>query len=239
MATCVRTARFSTISNTPPITRKPARLRRIGLAVAIAALTAAAAAGGWYWTSRPADSAGPPASYEGTKLGDAASAFRLVDQNGRAVALEDFRGMVVVLALLDPDCTDICPIYAHHYQLAYQALGSDAAKVAFLAFNSNDKKTSVADVAAATKKWGADAIPTWRFLTGSAEELRAVWRAYGVLASGPPKPSRPEEKQHSPAIYVIDQAGKRRWYLSTNFEGAPPPSALIVKHVKSLLAEQR
>jgi protein SCO1/2 len=238
VATPARIARFSTISSTQPIDKGHTQLRTTGLAAVVVALIAALAFVGWYWTNRSAGRGDTLASYEGTKLGDAAPAFRLVDQNGRPVALEDFRGMVGVLTLLDPDCTDICPIYAHHYQLAYQALGSDAAKVAFLAFNSNDEKTSVADVAAATKKWGVDAVPTWHFLTGSAEELRAVWRAYGLMGSGPPKPNRPEEKQHSPAIYVIDQAGKRRWYFSTNFEGAPPPSALIVKHVKSLLAEQ-
>lgn len=65
-----------------------------------------------------------------------------------------------------------------------------------------------------------------------------MWRAYGLVGSGPPKPGRAREKQHSPAIYVIDQAGKRRWYLSTNFEGAPPASAPIVQHVKALLAAQ-
>lgn len=145
--------------------------------------------------------------------------------------------MVVVLTLLDPDCTDICPLYAYHYRLAYQSLGQDAAKVAFLAFNANDEKTSVEDVAAATRKWGVDQIPTWHFFTGSPEALRAVWGAWGMYASGKPKPDKSEEKEHSPAIFIIDQNGKRRWYISTNYEGAPPPSALIVKHVRALLAE--
>lgn len=211
-------------------------MRSIGLGAGVGALIAAAGvAAWWYRASAPADSR-QSSSYEGTKLGDPAPDFRLVDQNGRSVSLADFRGRVVVLTLLDPDCTDICPIYAQHYRLAYEALGNDAAKVAFLAFNSNDEKTSVADVAAASKKWGVDQIPRWHFLTGNPDELHAVWRAYGLMASGPPKPGRPEEKQHSPAIFVIDQAGKRRWYVSANFEGAPPPSALIVKHVKALLA---
>lgn len=179
-------------------------------------------------------------SYEGTRLDGLdgpAPGFRLIDQNGASVSLSDFRGRVVVLTLLDPDCTDICPIYASHYRLAYQSLGEDAVKVAFLAFNANDQKTSVDDVAGATKKWGVDEIPTWHFLTGSPEALRAVWGAYGMVASSLAKPDKPDEKQHSPAIFVIDQAGQRRWYFSTHFEGAPPPSALIVKHVRALLAE--
>ena len=218
--------------------RIPARLPWIGLGLAGLLAVAVLAAAAWYQGGKRADSGQSPVSYEGTKLGDAAPGFRLVDQTGASRSLEDFRGKVVVLTLLDPICTDICPIYAYHYRLAYEALGPDAAKVAFLAFNANDEKTSVEDMMAATKKWGADEIPSWHFLTGSADALRAAWKAYGMMASGPPKPDRPEEKQHSPAIYVIDQAGQRRWFLSTNFEGAPPPSALIVKHAKALLAEE-
>ena len=215
----------------------PARLRSIGLGVAVALGAAALGAVAWY--QELAHSPQPPASYEGTKLGDAAPGFRLVDQNGALRSLEDFRGKVVVLTLLDPVCTDICPVYAYHYRLAHQTLGQDSANVAFLAFNANDEKTSVADTMAATKKWSADEIPSWHFLTGGADELRAVWKAYGMMASGPPKHDRHGEKQHSPSIYIIDQAGQRRWFFSTNFDDAPAPSALIVKHVRELLAEAR
>ena len=194
----------------------------------------------WQRASGPADSRGSSSSYEGTRLDGAAPVgFRLVDQNGRSLSLADFRGRVVALTLLDPYCTDICPIYAYQYRLAYQALGKDAANVAFLAFNANDEKTSVDDVAAATKKWGVDEIPTWHFLTGSPESLRAVWNAYGMLGSGPSKRDKPDEKTHSVIIYVIDQSGRRRWAISTDLANASPPSALIVKHVKALLAEKR
>lgn len=224
--------------------RRRSRIRPqfVVVGVVLAAALALIVGYQWHQASRPAGFQGSPASYEGIKLDqlqDAAPGFRLLDHAGASVSLADFRGKVVVLTLLDPDCTDICPIYAYHYRLAYQALGPDAAKVAFLAFNSNDEKTSVEHVAAATMKWGLNEIPSWHFLTGSPEELRATWKAYGMVGAGPPKPDRPGEKAHSPANFIIDQAGRRRWYLSTNFEGAPPLSALIVKHVKALLAEER
>ena len=217
-----------------------ARWLSVGRGVAAGALVAVVVVVlAWYLSGgfNPPKRSGP--DYEGSKLEGPAPDFRLVDQNGASVSLSDFRGRVAVLTLLDPDCTDICPIYAYHYRLAYQALGQDAAKVAFLAFNANDEKTSVADVRGASKKWSMEEIPAWHFLTGSAEELKAVWKAYGVLGSGPPKRDKPNEKQHSPAFFVIDQAGQRRWFFSTNFEDAPPPSALIVKHVKALLAEAK
>ncbi len=192
----------------------------------------------WYEIDRSTQSQPRASGYVGTTLEGPAPDFRLVDQTGTPRSLSDFRGRVVVLSLLDPDCTDICPIYAAHFRLASQALGEDAAKVAFLAFNANDERTSIEDVMAATRKWGVDEIPAWHFLTGSAETLRAVWKAYGIAGSSLPKPGKPDEKQHSPAIFIIDQAGERRWYLSTVFEGAPAPSALIVMHVKALLAER-
>lgn len=216
------------------------RFRPIGLGIAAGALVLAGLAiVSWYQARGRGDSSTQISSYEGTPLGDAAPGFRLQDQSGRTLSLADFRGRVVVLTLLDPYCTDICPIYAHHYKLAYQGLGPDASKVAFLAFNANDEKTAVDDVMAATKKWAMNEMPHWHFLTGSPEELHAVWRAYGMVGSGPPKAGKPEEKQHSPSIFVIDHAGKRRWFFSTNFDGAPTPSALIVKHVKALLAEEQ
>lgn len=228
------------------LARLPQKIRRhpaaIGLGLAAGALVLVALGGlVWYQagsSSTPSDASSNDA-YKGTKLDGPAPDFRLVDQNGDSVSLSDFRGKVVALTLLDPDCTDICPIYAYQYRLAYQALGDDAAGVVFLVLNANNKKTSVADVMGATRKWGLDEVPIWHYLTGSPEELQAVWDAYGLLASGPPKPDKPNELQHTPANFIIDQAGQRRWYISTNFEGAPPLSALIVKHLRALLEERR
>lgn len=228
--------------NTGPDRKAPGRSLPIalGLAAGAAVLGVAMVAAAWY-ANRPPGTLGASSgyAYEGTQLDGLAPEFHLMDQNGTAESLSHFRGKVVVLSVLDPACTDVCPIYAQQYRLAYRALTKDAANVAFLAFNANDEKTSVEDVAAASKKWGMDEIHTWHFLTGSPEVLRGVWQSYGVLASGPSKPDKPGEKEHSPAFFVIDQAGRRRWYFSTNFDGAPQPSTLILKHVRALLEEQK
>lgn len=216
------------------------RSRSIGLGIGVGTLgvmiiTLVMLLQGQLDSPEEADRASSTSGYEGTPLEGPAPGFRLKDQNGTVVSLSDFRGKVVVLTLLDPVCTDICPIYAHQYRLVYQTLGEDATDVAFLAFNANDEETSVEAMVAATKKWGLEAVRTWHFLTGSPEALRSVWSDYGLSASGRPKPDKPDEKQHSPAIYIIDQAGQKNRFLSTNFEDAPPASALIVKHVKALL----
>jgi cytochrome oxidase Cu insertion factor (SCO1/SenC/PrrC family) len=161
-----------------------------------------------------------------------------VDQQGTSLALSDFRGKVVVLAFLDPVCTDVCPLTAFHLRQAHQALGAAASGVAFLAVNVNPEADQLA-MREATKKWGIGEVPGWHFLTGNREELRRVWEAYGVAAEGPPKPGKPEEREHTPGLYLVDVQGTKRWYLSTAFEGGPPLSELLVKQLRALLAQSR
>lgn len=157
-------------------------------------------------------SAADPAAYEGTEIGGAAPDFQLVDQRGEPVRLSDFRGKVVVLSFLDSTCHDICPITAQHLKNTVQSLQPGAAEnVALLAVNVNASASAVSDVAAATSHWNMDGLPAWHFLTGSPEELQLVWEAYsaGVYA-------RPDgEISHLPGVYVIDQQGQERWYIST------------------------
>jgi protein SCO1/2 len=153
--------------------------------------------------------------YQGTKLEGPATDFQLVDQQGTEVALSDFRGKVVVLAFLDPQCTDVCPLTANEFRLTAEALGNDVAQVAFLAVNVNQAANSVAQVSVATVRWGVQGLQGWYFLTGSREELEQVYRAYHIEAEGPPKAAKADELQHTPGVYIIDQNGNLGWYIST------------------------
>jgi cytochrome oxidase Cu insertion factor (SCO1/SenC/PrrC family) len=153
--------------------------------------------------------------YQGTKLEGPAADFQLVDQQGAEVALPNFRGKVVVLAFLDPQCTDVCPLTANEFRLTAEALGNDAAQVAFLVVNVNPAANSVAQVSVATVRWGVQDLQGWHFLTGSREELEPVYRAYHIEAEGPPKPGKADELQHTPGVYIIDQDGNLGWYIST------------------------
>lgn len=210
-------------------------------ACGLLALAAVAAAGSWYAGAGASASAG--SSYGGTELRGVAHDFRLTDQQGRELALSDFRDRVVVLAFLDPNCSDVCPLTARHFMLVHERLGPDAADVALLAVNANPSASAVTDVAQATAKWGVDDIASWHFLTGPAAELEAVWQAYAVQA-GRPKAGHPDEVAHSPGVYVIDQRGEKRWYISipygatseTRWEG-PGFDELVLRHVRALLED--
>ena len=129
------------------------------------------------------------------------------------MGISDFRGKVVVLAFLDPGCTDVCPLTAFQFRLANQRLGPLAEHLAFLGVNVNPKLNSVGDVAEATAKWGMDTVQGWHYLTGDEGALERVSKAYYVFAAGP-KSDKPEEIEHTPGVYIIDRAGKQRWYIS-------------------------
>ena len=203
------------------------------LVVLVASLAAASAS-----QRPPSNSTG---AYVGTALDGPAADFRLLDQDGRKIALSDFRGQVVVLAFLDSQCKEVCPLTAAHLRSANQDLGERAKAVIFLGVNVNIRANDVADVAATTQKWRLDEIPAWHFLTGSPEELEPVWEAYDILVL--PASAENKELVHTPGVFLIDQAGEKRWYVSTPFDESgtaqwtAPLSELLVKHIRELLRE--
>lgn len=175
--------------------------------------------------------------YAGTTLNSPATDFQLSDQSGTTITLSDFTGQVVVLTFMDSRCEDTCPLTAVHLRTAYQQLGDRAGSVIFLGVNVNREANQVADVLAATDQWHLDEIPTWHFLTGSAQELEPVWKAYDTAVV----PQQGGEIMHTPGVFLIDQNGQKRWYISTPFDEAGTPQAtaplseLLVKRIRELL----
>jgi len=160
------------------------------------------------------------AEYLGTALDQApAPEFRLIDQHGRERALVGFRGKAVAFAFLDPRCTDACPLTALHFRQAAEQLGEGSASVAFVAVNVNKNAASVEDVAEATRKWGNAGMANWHFLTGTEAELRPIWNAFHVVAEGGAKADKPQEQRHTAGVFLLDGAGRKRWYVSVPLHG--------------------
>jgi cytochrome oxidase Cu insertion factor (SCO1/SenC/PrrC family) len=141
----------------------------------------------------------------------AAPDFKLVDQHGRSFSMSDFKGRAVILEFMDPHCVDICPLVSKEFVNAYHDLGKAASHVVFIAVNVNQYFSSVASVATFSSEHQLDTIPSWRFLTGSTIDLKAVWRNYGVTVVVPnPK----ADIVHTSVIYFIDARGRER-YVAT------------------------
>ncbi|MBI4198920.1 MAG: SCO family protein [Chloroflexi bacterium] len=172
----------------------------------MAALGLVVACGFW-----PERERGPGLLYQGTELAGEAPDFRLVDQEGRAVALRDFRGRVVVLTFLDTRCDETCPLTAAELRRAHRMLGEDAGEVAFLGVNVNGVFNRQEDVQAFTVQHRLHEIGGWHFLTGAREGLEGVWKDYAIAVEAQPGE---EDFLHTPGVFLIDQRGQLRRYLS-------------------------
>jgi len=167
--------------------------RRIGAVAGVFALLLAAcgstAGAGTSGTSRVASATPAPD-------------FALTDQFGHPERLSDFRGRTVLLTFVDSTCTTICPLTAQLMWRARQDVGT-AIPVQLLAVNANPRSTSVS----AVRRWSARhrMLRRWLFLTGSVQQLRSVWRGYGIEAK-----VVHGDVDHTAVIYVIDPAGRVR-----------------------------
>lgn len=152
--------------------------------------------------------------YEGTKLEGPAPDFRLMDQQGATVTLSDFRGQIVVLTFMDTKCDETCPLTAFELRTAHQLLGNSKEEVVFLGVNVNRNFNRPEDAAAFTVRENLDEIPNWHFLTGAPEQLEQVRAAYFIQVIPPTEPDE-EDFDHTPGVFIIDQDGNWRWYIST------------------------
>jgi cytochrome oxidase Cu insertion factor (SCO1/SenC/PrrC family) len=165
----------------------------------------------------------------GTPLSRVAPDFTLTDQFGRPVSLHSFRGRVVILAFNDSQCTTVCPLTTTAMLDAKRFLGAAGSRVALLGIDANSKATAIGDVRAYSRTHGM--LYQWHFLTARLPQLKRVWRAYGIdveIARG--------QIDHTPALYVIDPAGRlRRLYMTQMAYASVPQLGQLLAHEASRL----
>lgn len=149
--------------------------------------------------------------------GDMAPDFNLVDQFGHPASLSSLRGQEVVLAFIDSRCTSLCPLTANIMYDARAQLGASAAsRVTLVAVNANPTATSVATVQAWSINHGM--LHQWLFLTGTAQQLQAVYHQYGVYVQVDPSGN----DVHDPSMYIIDAGGHERLLFETLNSNSKP-----------------
>ena len=116
-------------------------------------------------------------SFSGTVLiSEPAPAFELQDQFGRLTALSDLRGKVVALSFLYTGCPDVCPLTTATLRNALDQMGEDAHLVELVAISVDPERDSVERARRYSEDMGM--LDRWRFLVGSEEELKPIWRSY-------------------------------------------------------------
>lgn len=135
---------------------------------------------------------------------DPAPAFRLTDQQGRAVSLADWRGRAVLLDFIYTHCPGPCPILtARHVELQRALPPGLRARVHFASISLDPQRDTPEALRAYAEARGAD-LSSWSFLTGPPKEVSAVLRAYGIGAGR----RNGGEIEHLVATFVINPEGR-------------------------------
>jgi cytochrome oxidase Cu insertion factor (SCO1/SenC/PrrC family)/thiol-disulfide isomerase/thioredoxin len=201
----------------------------IAAAVVIGIIVGAIVTGGSSTSGSHAALAANPELDPGTPLSKPAPDFMLTDEFGRRISLHSFRGKVVILAFNDSECTTVCPLTTQAMVDAKRFLGAAARDVQLLGIDANPKATAVADVRSYSRTHGM--LYQWRFLTGSLPQLKRVWHAYGIDVQ-----IEQDQIDHTPALYVIDPAGRLRRLYETQMSYATIPQlAQLMAHEASSL----
>ena len=216
--------------------RLPASGRRLAipggtlLLVALAAIVVIVVRSNGPATSQAEALATNPHLDPGTPISGVAPDFSLSDQFGQPVSLHSFRGKVVILAFNDSECTTVCPLTTTAMLDAKAMLGKAGSQVELLGVDANPAAISLEDVWSYSELHGM--LHAWRFLTGSLPDLKQVWKHYGIEAA-----IQAGEITHTPALFVIDPAGRlsRLYMTQMSYTAVPQLGQLLAQSAAALL----
>jgi len=147
--------------------------------------------------------------------------FALMDQQGQLFQMSGQQGQVVVLFFGYSACPDVCPTTLGTWLRVYDELGRDARRVRFVFVTVDPER----DTPERLREHLALFSPDFVGLTGTEEELDAVYKLYGVYREKEELPDSDLGYQvtHTSSAYVIDADGN--WRLRHLF-GTPVEDVL-------------
>lgn len=166
------------------------------LAVVAAAATAAAISAGRLLT---------PPTFHGTAYNPApeAPAFRLTDQTGEPLAMQDLRGRTVLLFFGYTNCPDVCPLTLSKLAAAFDAIGARPEEYRVVMVTVDPQHDTPAALAAYLRPYGS----AFSGVTGPPTSLAALAADYGVNAA---PATMNAHAVHTAAIFGIDREGRLR-----------------------------
>lgn len=149
------------------------------------------------------------------------SNFSLTDQHGQTRSLSSLRGKEVILDFVDPMATTTTGTsLAKEFSQVNSLLSSRSSEVVFIAVNVNPNDTSVKDIQSYAEASGFGKLPNGYVLTGSATQLKPIWKAYGVSV----QTAKDGTVQHSSLMYFIDKQGLEQYLANPANSRSPATS---------------
>lgn len=154
----------------------------------------------------------------------AAPDFTLRGSDGRDLTLAQHRGKIVLLFFGYTHCPTVCPTTLGTLAGVRRQLGADAAAVQVVYVTVDPEHDDVTRL----HDYLANVDPTFLGATGTADQLAAVRRDYGVQATK----AAEGLFSHSSSVYLIDRAGTLRAMMAYG-----QPADAYVHDVRVLLGE--
>jgi len=169
--------------------------------------------------------------------------LQLIDDHGRAVSLDAWRGRWLVLAPSMTLCGEVCPMTTGALMQLQDELRQAglADQVTVMEATIDPWRDSPARLRAYQKLTGA----SFTMLTGTQAEIRRLWKFFGVYYERVPEGKPPDidwmthkpltfDIQHTDAVFIIDPAGQERIVD----EGMPGVGGHLSATLRGLLDQQ-
>ncbi len=154
--------------------------------------------------------------------------FKLLDANGNAHTLHDWRGKVVILFFGYTQCPDVCPTALARAAEVMQLLGKDAERVQVL-FATVDPERDTPEL---LKEYVPAFHPSFLGLYTTPEETKKLAKEFRVFyQKNPGKTPSSYSIDHSVFSYVYDPAGKLRLSVAHEL-----PADALAADLRQLLA---
>lgn len=132
--------------------------------------------------------------------------FVLTDQTGKQVTDKDFRGRYMLVFFGFTACPDICPAGLQLISAALDKIGAKADNITPIFISVDPARDTPEKIAAFVKNFNDRLVG----LTGTAEEVAAVAKAYRVFYEKTPNEVAPAEygMNHTSIIYLMGPDGE-------------------------------
>lgn len=134
---------------------------------------------------------------------------------GQPVNIDSYKGKAVLVTFLYTNCPDVCPLITSNLRVAQNLMGkATSSKVQIIAVSVDPKGDTPKAVGAFLARHGMTG--RMQYLIGSAHELAAVWKAWGVGSERDAQ--QPQFINHTGLIYGITGSGKRLTLYASSFQ---------------------
>ena len=130
-------------------------------------------------------------------------AFELIDQGGSIVKSDSLRGRVLVVSFVFTTCAEACPLITAQLARTQSKVRTEKldGRVRFVSITLDPATDRPEVLRRYAERYGVD-LASWQFLTGAADDVSRVVRAFGLSAVAH------ERIVHGSLVVLVDDKGR-------------------------------